>query len=387
LAGLVLAAAPPADPSDVQTSPHPLAALQKNAAPAGGSAAEQAAQPSLIPKYATGFMLLTGSGQSVPVSSPKNRLDYSISGAAGFGVLGTPFDKWSYLAYVIGSVSADAVNGVGGSVAPEQITVKYAPFPWLWFQAGYMRIPFVIVESVDITQVMFPARPQAAEVFQTGADAGLLAAYEHPAGYLRVRLGIFDGLSLGLTTPGYTVHGEVLMAAVEVAPFGTLPAIEGDFKISPFHLSLGGSVMYRNGTEFDTTGYEGLHFIDSRVAGTLRLSVRGFYFQAEYLQDVQTDSLTDRPRVARGTYGEGSYYVPIKKKIGLAPVTRVGWSVTSEGFFPLHVVQFDAGLAFYPRGDLSSPGALRIVAEYLSERQVESQETAYGGLVSGMLRF
>jgi hypothetical protein len=250
-----------------------------------------------------------------------------------------------------------------------------------------MRIPFSVAQAAVITTSMFPTRPGPTALFQSGADAGLLASYEHPSGYVRARLGLFDGLSLGLTLPNHVERAPVASAFLDVAPFGAMPTLEGDFGDSSFHLALGGGLLYRNGTAYDPAGYEGLHVTDTRLAAALRLSFKGIFVQGEYLHAVQTDDLSGRPRVARGTYAEASYYFTIKRKLGFAPITRLGWSVQDEGFFPRHIVTFDTGLALYPRADLSEPGALRLVLEYLSERHVEEAEIAYGGLASILYRF
>jgi hypothetical protein len=356
------------------TSPHPYAAIETP-------------EPTLIPKSVSGFATLTGTAQSIPSSRPRNQADEGVQGAAGIAAAGMPYEKWDYLAYLVVGLAADAVNGTGGSVSPEQITLRFTPLKGLSLQAGYMRIPFSVAQAAVITSSMFPTRPGPTAMFQSGADAGVLAAYEHPSGYVRVRLGLFDGLSLGLSLPGHVTHAPVSSAWLDVAPFGGMPTLEGDFGDSSFHVALGGGLLYRNGTAYDPSGYEGLHVSDTRLSAALRMAFKGLFVQGEYLHAIQTDDLSGRPRIARGTYGESSYYVAVRRKIGFAPLTRLGWSAQDEGFFPRHIVTFDTGLALYPRGDLAEPGALRVVLEYTSERHVEESESAYGALASVLYRF
>jgi hypothetical protein len=373
--------APAPDEADL-SSPHPLTAVAPTPQPA-----ETAQSSSIVPKFATGFVTFTAAATSVSTARPRSEFDYSGQAAGGIAATGTPFEKWTYLAYITLGAGADSVTGVSGSISPEQITLAFAPVEELTLQAGYMRIPFSVAAAAVITNVMFPARPQATELFQSGADAGFLAGYEHAKGYLKVKVGLFDGLSLGLTLPNYVTRGGVLSGWVDVAPFGKMPPLEGDTERGPFRMAIGGGVLYRPEVVYDIAGYQGVHIADVRVSAALRIAVAGLFLQGEYLQDIQRDDLSDRPRIARGTYGQGSFYVPIKPKVAFAPITRLGWSVQDEGFFPLRIVSFDTGLAFYPRGDISSPGSLRIVLEYLSERHVDEGETAYGALASALMHF
>ncbi len=374
-----------AEASEPTTSPHPLAATGAVASAPSPAATHDA--PSLIPKVAAGFVLAQGSVTETPQARPSQRTDESLQASAGVGVLGTPFAHWDYMAYVVLGFTADANAGIGGSIAPEQITLRLTPLTGLSFQGGYMRIPFSLAQSVVITNSMFSARPLPTTVFQNGADAGFLASYQHPSKVVTVKLGIFDGLSLGLLIPNHVTRGPVLSAWVEVAPFGEMPTIEGDFGQSSFHLSVGGGVLFQNGTAYDASGYEGLHTTDTRVSAALRMAFKGVFAQGEYLYAILVDDLLGRPRITRGTYGEASYYVPFKRKVGFAPMARLGWSQQSADFFPTSVVSVESGLALYPRGDLAEPGALRLVIEYVSERQVEAEQTAYGALASALFRW
>jgi hypothetical protein len=372
-----------ADPGEDDTpTPHPAAALAKDG---GEGEQEQAAQ--LVPKFATGFVLVTASYQAIPRAVPRNRYDGSLSSVAGVAAVGQPLEKWDYLAYVLASLQASAVSGTGGAVSPEQITIKYTPTKPFSLQAGWMRLPFSLSQSSVIATSMFPTRPEASSVFQTGADAGLLAAWDPTSGLVHVKAGVFDGLSLGLTIPQLTTRGPVTAASVEVTPLGPMKALEADFGETPFRVGLSASALYRSAKAFDPRGYEALTMHDARFALALRASWRGAFLQGEYLQAVQTDDLSRRPRLTRGAYAEASYYLAVKKKLGLSPVARVSWSVQDESFFPLHVMALQAGLALYPRGDIPDPSALRFILQYRGERRVEELEVAHGAILSGMYRF
>jgi hypothetical protein len=250
-----------------------------------------------------------------------------------------------------------------------------------------MRMPFSLSQSAVITTAMFPTRPEPTQIFQAGADAGLLVAYEPASGVVRAKVGLFDGISLGFTLPQHVSRGPVTVGSLEVAPLGGMKPQEADFGASPFRFAVSASALYRGATAYDASGYAGLDTHDTRFTGALRLGFRGLYLQGEYLVAVVSDNLSSRSRIARGAYGEGSYYTSIAKKVGLAPLARLGWSVQDEDFFPLHAVSLNAGLAFYPRADLPDPSGLRIVLQYKSDRRIEERETAYGGVLSAMLRF
>lgn len=355
-------------------------------APAESSDGESDA-PNIVPKFASGFLMATATSQAIPNTVPRHQFDVGLQGVIGVAAAGTPWEKWDYLAYLIASVSADAINGTGGVVAPDQITLRFSPVKSLSFQAGWMRMPFSLSQSSTITNSMFPTRPEPTLIFQAGADAGLLASYETSSGVVRAKAGLFDGLSLGLTLPQHVTRGPVLTLFAEVAPLGGMKPQETADGDTPFRFALSASLLHRDGTAYDPSGFEGLDVHDTRFTAALKLGYKGAFLQGEYLQAVQSDTLSSRTRIARGAYGEASYYVALRKKIGLSPISRVGWSVQDEEFFPLHILTFHAGLAFYPRADLTDPSSLRFIIQYRSERHVEEKETGYGGLVSGMIRF
>jgi len=341
----------------------------------------------LVPKSASGFILVNGNFQSVPSAVAKSRADYGVSTVVGVSAAGHPWEGWDYLGYVTASIGADAVNGASGSFSPEQITITYHPITGLSLAGGYMRLPLSIGQATVIANSLFPTRPEPTGLFQGGADAGLLATYESPEARVRVKAGLFDGVSLFNPAVTTTTRGPVLSAYTELAPLGAMSPLEGDFKGSPFRFALTGGLVYRHGNVFRTDGSEGTSLDDVRLAVSLRVALKGFYAQGEYLQDTNRRTYAAGDLVSRGAYVEASYHVLVGEKIGLSPLTRVGWSVQDAEFFPLHVVTAHAGLALYPRGDLAQRGGVRLVLEYLSERHIEEGETAYGALASVLARF
>jgi hypothetical protein len=381
-------AAARAQDSEPQSWPHPALALvprseqQAPAAPAAPQA--QGSGPD-----AGGFTLASGGGASIAGALPVQQLSYFLQGVAGVWVAGAVTKQWSYRAYVLGSVSYSSAipSTTTAAISPEQITVSYSPIENLSFQIGYMRIPFSIAQDVVITQSMFPNRPAPTSVFQQGADAGLLGTYAPVPGILQLKLGVFDGLSLGLLVPNAVTRGPVFSGFVEVTPFGAMPPLEGDLERGKLRLSIGTGAIYRSATVYDATGYDALHTRDLRLSGALRAAWLGLFVQGEVLRRVETDDLSQRPSTATGTYAQGSYFFPVTKRIGLAPIARVGYSNTDEVFAPNRVVSLEAGLALYPHAETSQPGLLRVVVEYTQENRVDLRETSRGGLTSAMLVF
>ena len=366
-----------ADDDSGEITAHPVAALEGS-----DSLLEK-----LAPANASGFVLANGAIQSVPSAVPRNQTDYNLTSVFGISAAGHPFEKWEYRAFITANVSTSALNGTGGGFSPEYIAFTYHPTDTVRIEGGYIRIPFSVGQSTVITNSMFPTRPQPTELFQGGADAGLLASYETLEGRLRAKVGVFDGLSLNTSVPNHTTRGPVGSIATEISPLGGMPGIEGEYKDSPFRFALAAGAIYRSGTAYDPRGYEGLGVKDVGIALAARFSLHGLYGQAEYLQDVRTDDLSGRPHLTRGAYGETSYHVRVRRRVGLSPMFRLGWSEGDAEFYPLHIVTGNAGLALYPRGDLADRGSVRIIIEYQSERRIEEGETGYGVIASVLARF
>lgn len=362
------------------TSPHPAAAT---APPGAGE--EEASQ--LVPKFATGFAMATATMQSIPAAVARNQLDYGLLGLLGVGAVGSPWEKWDYVAYLIGSIQSSAVGGTGGGVMAEQITLRFSPTKEFSVQAGWMRMPFSLAQAAVIITSMFPTRPEATHFFHTGADAGVQLGYETASGVVRVRGGVFDGLSLGFTLPQHTTRGPVSVLSIELSPLGAMKPQEADFGDTPFRFAVTGAVLYRKSNAYDPTGFKGLNVEDVRFAGAIRAGYKGFFLQGEYLQAGLSDDLSARPRIVRAAYGEASFYTAIKKKVGISPIARVEWSEHDANFFPLHVTTLHAGVAVFPSADIPDPSALRFILNYRGERRVEEFETAHGVVLSGMYRF
>ncbi|GAC1351276.1 MAG: hypothetical protein NVSMB1_02730 [Polyangiales bacterium] len=357
----------------------------------------------------TGFLTPAFALQYRPLAIPRDQFIYGANGIfAGMIVRGEPITHWNYLvqfgfspnglAYV-GDVGTLDLAGDGRSfgisvskgktteIPVDEATIAYKPIDGLTAKIGWMHIPFSIAQIAVITASMFPSRPGPTSIFQFGADQGALIRYDTKDDRLHASVGLFNGISLGLQIPTTTTTGAVFSGFLDLQPFGKLPDVEGDSTRGGFRLGLGMAALYRDGKLYDATGFEAIRFRDLRLDAALRVAFRGLYLQTEYLRRQQTDSLSGRPLTATGFYAQGSYFVPLAKSIAVAPITRYGFATIDESFAPRKTIFFESGVAFFPRADLPEPGALRIIAEYVSERRVTEQETSYGGLLQLHLKW
>jgi hypothetical protein len=230
---------------------------------------------------------------------------------------------------------------------------------------------------------MFPIRPAATLAFQNGADEGLLNTFAFLGSRIQANLGIYDGTSLGSFDPAQPTRGPVLGASLEAHPLGAMPLREGDQDRGPPRFALAAGTLYRSATAFDSTGYEASTFKDTRLSLSARASWYGAYVQGEFLRRVQSDSLSGRPIIATGGYGEASFYFPLSPlaDIAFAPLFRYGGITVDQDFAPRTFTSIEAGLAFYPRSDYAEPERLRVIAEYLGANVKPQNESEHEVLI------
>jgi hypothetical protein len=276
-----------------------------------------------------------------------------------------------------------APTQTGTILSIEEVAFAFRPVEWYRVKLGFFRIPFSIGQTIPIPKQMFPIRPAATLAFQNGADEGLLNTFAFLGSRIQANLGIYDGTSLGSFDPNQTVRGPVLGASLEAHPFGAMPLREGDPDRGSPKVALAAGTLYRSATAFDATGYEASTFKDTRLALSARASWYGAYLQGEFLRRVQSDSLSGRPIVATGGYGQASFYFPLKPvaDIAFAPLFRYGGLTVDQDFAPRTFTSVEAGLAFYPRSDYAEPERLRVIAEYLGASVKPQNESEHEGLI------
>lgn len=344
------------------------------------------------------YLIPTGSFSSQSQAVPRDKLVYGvISSRFGLLVAARPFAKW----IAIGHVGFDASyvrQGVGGataigngsfiaSVPVEEASLGYEPLDWLALKIGHMRLPFSLAQSVIITGQMFPTRPGPSAVFNVGADDGLLVSVHALEKRLAFSLGAFNGGSLALETPGTTSVGPVLSAFVEADPLGEMAPAENDVDRGPLRAAVAFGGLLRSGDLYDATGYGSTGFRDARASASIRMSLRGFFFQAEYLRRVQTDDLSLRPAKAIGTYGELSYYVPVES-VAFAPIARVGYSQVGDAEDATRSsTTYEAGFSFFPEAKSDEPDALRLILHYSYELRKPFRETSHAVVANAQIRW
>ena len=379
------------------------------AATAVAEAKDADAGPDITRFELEGYVNLGIGATGRPRALPRDRLTYGLrSSVAGLIVRGTPFEHFSYTVHfgvnpeavgVVSGVELVDVNGDGTSrkadtktreltiVPVEEVSITYSPATWLDIKGGHFYMPFSPGAAVLITSQMFPTRPGPTQVFTVGADQGLMSSVNLLDKRILLSVGVFNGSSLELRVPQTTALGPAYTFVLDVHPLGKMPRIEGDPSRGPFRFALGGGTIYRTGVLFDETGYESTRFREVRLDGTLRVAFLGVFLQAEILRRLQTDDVSGRPAVATGAYVQASYYQPLTSRIAIAPIARYGVAREDEGFAARQVTEIEAGLAFYPRGDLAEPDKLRFILQYDGEIREPEHDIAHGGVLHAQLRW
>ncbi len=340
---------------------------------------------------------------------PRDKWQFgALSSRAGLIVAGEPIEHWSYVVHLSldartlgvvvdaslvdqdGDGSAEGValarRATVGTVF-EEVSASYDPFSWITFKAGAMRMPFTVALSSANTNLMFPNRPGANEVFQSGSDQGGLVHAHFLKRRIEGSVGVFNGASLESFDNRVTARGLAYSVRVDAKPLGQLPAAEIDFTRGSFVFGVGAGLIYRPGTLYDRNGYALSERQDLRVAGSLRLAGYGAFVQAEVFRTLQTDNVAARPEQSSGGYAQISYFVPLSRKVGLAPVARAGFTVREELTLPRRVLYVEGGLALFPRIDQPRPEAVRVLVQYLGEQRLTEEQAAHGVVSSLQLLF
>jgi hypothetical protein len=406
------AQSPPLDATDAGTDVDPNTAPPDvaPAAPPDAGAPEPAKEALDVTRFELeGYVNLGVGATNRPRALPRDRWSYGLrSSVAGIIVRGTPFEHFSYFVHfgvnpeaigVVSGVDLVDINGDGSAtkaqtetrdvtvIPVEEVSISYAPAAWLEFKGGHFYMPFSPGAAIIRTSQMFPTRPEPTQVFMVGADQGLMGSLKLLDERIQVSLGAFNGSSLELRVPQTTPLGPVYTFVLDVHPLGVMPRVEGDPSRGPFRFALGGGTIYRSGVLFDETGYESTRFREVRLDGTLRLSFLGAFLQGEVLRRLHTDDVSGRPAVATGAYVQGSYFVPLPRKLAFAPIARFGVARDDERFAVREITELEAGIAFYPRADLDEPDKLRFILQYDGEYRQPDRDVAHGAVLHAQLRW
>ena len=82
---------------------------------------------------------------------------------------------------------------------------------------------------------------------------------------------------------------------------------ENDIEHGPFRIGAGGGILYFPSRVFDSAGNDtSARLRDLRLSASLRMAFKGIYAQGEFFRRQETDSLSSRPTIATGAYGQAS---------------------------------------------------------------------------------
>lgn len=336
---------------------------------------------------------------------------------AGLRFSGEPIKHWLYNVHlVIGSQILQPITGVetvdfdgDGAIdnvsttsqpAPglfiEELTVDYRPVDFhgngddqehdvviVDLKFGQMRIPFTAQNRSTNSALMFPRRSTPNNVFLFGTDLGGLFRIGILDDTVDILGGIYNGT--GVAIDQTNSRGALYAGRLDINPLGGFPYSEGDLGRGPFKFGVGTGLLYYPTKVFDDAGNDTrTRARDLRASASVRMQVRGFYLQGEFLRRQRTDSLSSLPLIATGAYGQTSFFFPIYKNIGAAPVGRFGWTALDQSFDPLITYYGDAGAALY-LGNAERADVLRVLLQYVGEVRVTEQEQAHGAAVQVQL--
>ena len=351
-----------------------------------------------------------------PDGLPRDRMDYSAAQTTtGLELSGEPVSQWKYRFSVevtgelfnaiagpdeiesgdsgdpdgfhlrIGPFGAADAGSLRSGINLEEMTVAYEPIDMFGVKVGQMRIPLTAAQQNPNTSLMFPNRSGPNDVFLRGSDLGALSTVKY-RDLARASAGVFNGS--GISEVAENERGIMWAARVDVDPLGEVPIDVADFERGPLRVGIGAGMSYMPSTLFDGSGFETVRVRDLRASASVRLAARGLFFQGEVLRRQRTDSLSSRPLLATGAYGQSSYYIPVKDtRYAVSPIARIGWSEDDQGFDPRTTVWTEAGVTLFIGARSRHPNDLRITLQYLGERRLSEGEDAHGAVAQVQMQF
>ncbi|MBC8073131.1 MAG: hypothetical protein IAG13_32715 [Deltaproteobacteria bacterium] len=349
---------------------------------------------------------------------PRDRRELGAgSTRAGLVFSGAPLRRWSYTIHVVLGATLintitrvdvvdddgdGTVDGVATRAEPvpglfvEELSVRYRPVDakrsdrdaslvHLDLKLGQLRIPWTVQQKVFNAALMFPRRSAPNDVFLFGTDLGALASLGVLEDRVELSAGVFNGT--GLAVQRSNERGALYSGRLDINPLGGFAYNEGDLERERFRFGVGTGALYFPSRLYDDAGNDtGTRARDLRVSASLRMSVRGFYVQAEYLRRQRTDALSSLPRISQGAYVQSSMFVALPRELGIAPIGRFGWTTTDQRVSPRTVLYGEAGVALY-LGNEERRDALRVLVQYLGEARRSEHERADGASMQLQLRF
>lgn len=253
--------------------------------------------------------------------------------------------------------------------------------------AGILRIPFTAQNRSPNSALMFPRRSTPNNVFLIGTDLGGLLSLGLFDKRIELQGGVFNGT--GRAAGVGNERGVLYSGRIDINPLGGFPFKENDIEHGPFRVGLGGGILYFPSRVFDSAGNDtSARLRDLRMSASLRMAFRGIYAQGEFFRRQETDSLSSRPTIATGAYGQASYFIRLPSVFGLAPQGRFGWTEFDQSFDPRTAYFAEGGLSFFVGSKFTGrPDAFRFLVSYVGEWRVTEGEVAHGAVAQAQLRF
>lgn len=330
-------------------------------------------------------------------------VDRNVAGLANAeaGVIfsGQPFEHWDYTLFLkVSPVQVPVVESVRGLDLDNegdidslqvstvyvtrnivrQATVRYLPHELVALELGRDRIPFTAEAQWNDFELLLSNRATPISLFWEGESLGGTATVGS-RDLVEGSVGLYNGGSGALGDD--EAQGLLWAGRLDISPLGEVS--NDPFQIDPFRFSVGGGVIYRPYTLYDSSGYKDVGVEDTRASASIIVRAQGLQLLAEGLRRTQTDTLTARPIAGTGGYAQASYLF----LFGIQPLVRYGSATWDETFDERRGIWVDAGFNFFPLARTDNPDKVRVTSVYVSQNRVTEDEKAYGVAVQVQVEF
>ncbi|MEK7703717.1 MAG: porin [Myxococcota bacterium] len=266
----------------------------------------------------------------------------------------------------------------------EEATIYVQPLAMLKLKVGRMLVPFMEESLAILTRRLFPDRAAPTSYFLSGTDLGVLAEVKVPGDIATVSGGVFNGN--GVTIGEGKDRGRMYALRADVAPLGAVPATV-DTKGGGPRVAAGTGLVYYPSVVFDDAGFVSAHASDVRLDLSLKVAVKGFSFQTEYMRRQRSDSVTDLIDRASGWYAQAAYYHQLTKVFGIASIARYGTVGSDQTFVRRTTRWLEAGMSLYTaKGDKPTGGG-KLTLIYSGEFRPTEGDSAHGATLQYLLTF
>ena len=246
---------------------------------------------------------------------------------------------------------------------------------------GRMAVPFTSQAQSPDTELMFPNRASPNAVFLGQRDIGALATLTPQSERVSLQGGVFNGTGAAVGEVSQT--GVLYAMRLDVHPLGPFSQVETGATQDPWKVGWGIGLVVRPYTVYDSSGYPSSGVVDTRATTSFRLTGRNLHFLAEGLARYSTDTLTDRPLIDYGAFGQVGYYT----RSGVEPVFRLGWVSEDTTFSPQQIYWGEAGMNIHLPESNPEIKPARLGVHYTNEYRYTEQEMAHGASVQMLVYF